>query len=206
MARFVLLTLAISSLVAVSASPIDGVLTLAPLYTPGPALASAEADAHLIPNSYMVILEDHLAPHEIDAHHAQLAGVHGAEQRIRSFKRSSGAHQDLDDAFAGLAHQFHIGRPGHGKRALKGYSGHFSDATIEAVRAMAGVKYVERDSLVQASEVELGAPWVRTPSPRNGADLVTRDSPASRTASRSRSARSTATTTRAAAARESTST
>jgi cerevisin len=45
-------------------------------------------------------------------------------------------------------------------RILKGYAGRFSDITIDRIRSMPKVAYVERDQVVLAQETQSGAPWV----------------------------------------------
>ncbi|GAA5943913.1 S8 family peptidase [Sporobolomyces koalae] len=148
---------------------------LAPLYTPPPPPASSaasfspyEVDSHIVRDSYLVVLEDNLAAPEIEAHHAQVEAVHEADSRLRLLKaddadanasRSSRKHH-------GVKHRFHIGGNKHGHRRhahmskqLKGYTGSFSESTLDAIRAMKGVKYVERDSLVHTMELEKMAPW-----------------------------------------------
>lgn len=150
MLKFTLLaTLAIT----VIATPVNPT-TLAPLYTPPAVPGSDSLDSHLIKDSYLIVLEDHLEDHEIVAHHAKVNWMHKAHQRqMRSSIESFVEH-------AGLRHSFKIGGK-KGKKTLKGYSGEYSDKTIQAVRAIQGVKYVERDSIVKTTEItaEKGAPW-----------------------------------------------
>lgn len=148
--------------------------SLAPLYTPPPPPASSnsfspyEVDSHIVRDSYLVILEDNLAAPELDEHHAQVEAIHEADSRIELLKAD-----DADSSSSrrrkhhGVKHRFHIGGNKHGHRRnahkskqLKGYSGSFSESTLDAIRAMKGVKYVERDSLVWATELEKMAPWV----------------------------------------------
>ncbi|GAA5902635.1 hypothetical protein JCM5296_000728 [Sporobolomyces johnsonii] len=142
--------------------------TLAPLYTPPPPPAASlspgayETDGHIVRDSYLIVLEDHLLPHEIDEHHDTVDALHTADVRMRLLKASDGSEATHE----GVKHKFHIGGNKHGHRhggkkgsQLKGYSGHFSESTVDAIRAMKGVKYIERDSLVWASDLEKGAPW-----------------------------------------------
>jgi cerevisin len=60
---------------------------------------------------------------------------------------------------SGMRHSYDIG-------ALKGYSGTFSPDLLERIRSRPDVAYVERDSVVWASDVEKGAPWVGRPAER----------------------------------------
>lgn len=136
---------------------------LAPLVTPNnPKFHSLSNDhtatSHLIKDSYIIVLEDHLEDHHIDAHHAQVNHLHSTHNnKLRARSVNSNAY------FNGLVHKYSIGKTDarEGKSAMKGYSGHFSEETIEAVRALRGVKLVERDSMVWTTEIERGAPWVR---------------------------------------------
>ncbi|GAA5857251.1 hypothetical protein JCM8547_009399 [Rhodosporidiobolus lusitaniae] len=128
---------------------------LAPLYTP-PAphqegAVQIETNSHIVRDSYLVVLEDHLDERDVDEHHSLVASAH------RSL--ASPHHK-------GIKHKYHVGgkrkhgrKHSSGKKQLKGYSGHFSEQTVDAIRALKGVKYVERDSLVWASDLEKGAPW-----------------------------------------------
>jgi cerevisin len=142
---------AATSLVAAIPSP----YTLAPLYTP-PAKSGISTDqSHLIDNSFIIVLEDHLEDHHIAEHHRLVESLH-FDHHLASASNSNGN----DNLFAGLVHKYSIGGK-KAKSALKGYSGHFRGETIEAVRALKGVKYVERDSIVHTTEIERGAPWVR---------------------------------------------
>lgn len=158
-----------------AASILPSRFSLAPLHTPPPppgpssSFSPYDTDSHIIRDSYLVVLEDHLAGHEIEDHHSQVEALHEADSRINLLKAD-----DADSTSSrqtrkhhGVKHKFHIGGNKHGHRRnahkskqLKGYSGHFSESTLDAIRAMKGVKYVERDSLVYATELEKMAPWV----------------------------------------------
>lgn len=193
--------------------------SLAPLYTPPPPPASSvspyEVDSHIVRDSYLVVLEDHLAAPEVDEHHAQVEAIHAADVRINADDVDSPRPASSSRKHAGVKHKFHIGGNKHGHRRhahkskqLKGYSGSFSESTLDAIRAMKGVKYVERDSLVHTMELEKMAPWVRSAFARHPVSSFlfesqtdvsfnsTRVSLVFRTASRSPSVLSTSTSTR----------
>lgn len=146
---------------------------LSPLISPPPPTSDydslAHTDAHIVRDSYIIVLDDSLDAHEVDRHHASVESLHRADQRLRSLKAQGSAspHEALD----GVKHKFHVGgkkqRSHRRKNQLKGYAGSFSESTVDAIRAMKGVKYVERDSVVHASDVEKGAPWVRPLSLRS---------------------------------------
>lgn len=139
------------------AGAIPSNFVLAPLYTPPapPATASAAGlaeDSHLVKDSYLIVLKDDLAPHHIQDHHLAVEALHHADSRLRALK------DEVAGALEGVVHKFHVNKKS--RTGLKGYSGKFSDSVVDAIRAMPHVKYVERDSIVWASEVERGAPWV----------------------------------------------
>ncbi|KAK4694136.1 hypothetical protein P7C70_g8790, partial [Phenoliferia sp. Uapishka_3] len=130
---------------------------LAPIYTPpstssSPSPSGLVTDSHIIRDSYLIILHDHLESHHIEQHHQLVEKIHKADKRLRVLKDTAG--EELE----GLVHRFSVGKKSEGKK-LKGYSGKFSESTLDAIRALPEVKYVERDSIVWASEVEKGAPW-----------------------------------------------
>lgn len=94
-----------------------------------------------MPDSYIVVLhkDQH---HKTDEHLSWLQSTHAADVTAQADHTS----------FAGLRHSYDVG-------ALKGYSGHFSQDVLAQIRARPEVAYVERDSVVWASELEKGAPW-----------------------------------------------
>lgn len=170
------LALYASLFAAVSGTPVPpgtvlpSTFTLAPLYTPPNPLsadssssaphAQAETDSHIVSDSYIVVLKDHVDQHEIEAHHAAVEQVHSNDMRFIALKYDdSTAAAVQPPTFEGIKHKFHVGKKS--KKTVKGYSGHFTESTLDAIRAMDAVKYVERDSLVFASNLEKGAPWVR---------------------------------------------
>ncbi|KAI0667120.1 peptidase S8/S53 domain-containing protein [Trametes maxima] len=114
--------------------------TLAPLV--------AEEHPHgTVNNSYIVMLKDGIAPALIQNH--------------MNFLQNTHASDPLADMFEGLTHVY--------DSHVKGYAGRFSDATIEQLRQMPEVEYVEKDQIVRTLEVERvdaekfntqkGAPW-----------------------------------------------
>lgn len=109
----------------------------------GPATDSRSAisgESHLVKDAYLVVLHKD-AHHKHDEHLSWVQSAH-AQDAVNNFA------QDL----AGLRHQYDLGN-------LKGYAGHFSASVLEQIRSRPEVAYVERDSIVWASEIEKGAPW-----------------------------------------------
>lgn len=151
---------------------------LAPIHTPPPPpgpshlvndLTTTSTDSHILSDSYLIVLQDHLNDDEIAQHHAQVDQVHRADMRMRHLKQQDVVGDAVHDfvnavetKYHGIKHKFHVGRKGNkrARKALKGYSGKFTPETLDAIRAMKDVKYVERDSIVYAQELEIGAPWV----------------------------------------------
>lgn len=147
-----------------AAAGIPSTFVLAPLHTPPPPPApvgTVSTQSHIISDSYLVVLQDHLEDHEVERHHAHVHALHQHHQQLVSAQsEGAGAGPQLE----GLVHKFNIGKKANkqARQALKGYSGKFNAATLDAIRAMRDVKYVEHDSVVWATEIERGAPWVRS--------------------------------------------
>ncbi|GAA5977346.1 hypothetical protein JCM11641_000070 [Rhodosporidiobolus odoratus] len=141
---------------------------LAPLYTPPPPPTSEPSlaiatNSHIVRDSYLVVLHDGLEDHEIDQHHSHVDSLHQADERSRLLAAADASGLEFPPLH-GIKHKYNVGGKKHrgkrqGKKLLKGYSGRFSASTVDAIRAMKGVKYVERDSVVWASDIEKGAPW-----------------------------------------------
>lgn len=145
--------------------PLNSILpsefVLCPLITPPPP-PGVSTLSHVVKDSYLIVLHEH-ADHV--AHYQHVEALHSADTRLRALKASSGdgfatAAAVAETEFEGLKHKYEIGRNDKGQKAYKGYAGKFSESVVDAIRAHPEVKYVERDSIVWASEVEKGAPWV----------------------------------------------
>jgi len=108
-------------------------LTLAPVIQPPPALAHTA-----INNSYIVILKPDLGVSPF-AHLNLLQATSGSAL--------------FDDFTKGLRHVF--------DSHIKGYTGVFSEDTIERIRAQPEVDYIEQDQEVRVFDVKTqkGAPW-----------------------------------------------
>uniref|UniRef100_A0A0K3CL16 Peptidase S8/S53 domain-containing protein n=1 Tax=Rhodotorula toruloides TaxID=5286 RepID=A0A0K3CL16_RHOTO len=163
------LAAALCTALAAHALPAASSSDLAPLLTPTLLAIPHEQHehttptlAHIVEDSYIVVLDDSLTDHDIHQHHAHVDAVHSHTEH--ALAQASSAHNRRH----GVKHRFHVGgkRHSHARsrsaRKLKGYSGSFDERTVDQIRAMKGVKYVERDSLVWASDIEKGAPWVRS--------------------------------------------
>ncbi|KAH9888417.1 peptidase S8/S53 domain-containing protein [Cubamyces lactineus] len=99
--------------------------TLAPLV--------AEDHPHgTVNNSYIVMLKDGIEPALMQNHLNFLQTVH--------------AQDSFSEMYEGLTHVYDA--------HVKGYAGKFSEATIEQLRMMPEVEYVEKDQIVRTLEVE----------------------------------------------------
>jgi len=89
-------------------------------------------------NSYIVVFREDVKALHVENHMNFLQATHYANPL-------TGA----DDH--GIRHVY----DGH----IRGYNGKFSSETVDAIRQMPEVAYVERDQIVQAYDVQKGAPW-----------------------------------------------
>lgn len=87
-----------------------------------PILSSSNAVE--VPDSYIIVFKDHVDSASAAAHHNWVQDIHSQHSELR--KRSQ--FPFADDAFAGLKHTFDIAG------SFLGYSGHFEENVIEAIR------------------------------------------------------------------------
>ncbi|TFK50821.1 hypothetical protein OE88DRAFT_1659912 [Heliocybe sulcata] len=141
------------SLLAVSlaSSALATPLSTSPQYASRQRLVPApfmeEAHPHgTVNNSYIVMLKNELPTALMQNHLNFLQSVHEADP--------------LQGEESGLRHVY----DGH----VKGYAGHFTESTLDAIRSAPEVDYVERDQIVRTMEVQSlesslktqkGAPW-----------------------------------------------
>jgi cerevisin len=90
-------------------------------------------------DSYIVVLK------------SDLTGVH--VQNHLNFLEAAHQSNPLNAIDAGLRHVY----DGH----IKGYAGKFSTDTVELIRTLPEVAYVEKDQIVHTTDTQRGAPWVR---------------------------------------------
>ncbi|KAK9354214.1 peptidase S8/S53 domain-containing protein [Lipomyces doorenjongii] len=119
--------------------------------TEAPLLTTSTAAEHIIPDSYIIVFKDHVNEMSAGSHHNWVRSVHDSAMKKRDLENpflSSGLEHGLKHIYS-LAGSF------------KGYSGRFAASTIEQIRRHPDVLYVERDSMVYASELETekNAPW-----------------------------------------------
>lgn len=90
-----------------------------------PVLSSTQAKE--VPNSYMVVFKKHVKDNHAKEHHDWVQSIHTSNQeRMELRKRSD--FPVTADIFDGLKHTYNI------VGGMMGYSGHFDDETIEAIR------------------------------------------------------------------------
>jgi len=87
-------------------------------------------------NSYIVVLKPGAA-NQLENHINFLTRTH-------SLNPLEGSESGLQNVYQGIIH---------------GYSGYFSEATIDLVRQKPEVDYVERDQVVRTMDIQSGAPW-----------------------------------------------
>lgn len=155
---FLLLT---STLSLSLASPLSSAKrSLAPLLTPPlvpnspPALQphlfqGSGSEPHIVQDGYIIKLRKDTSEWAKREHHEIVAQFHNADKELRFALRQAGT---ADEHLTGVHHVFDLDH-------FSGYSGKFSPSVRDAIRALPEVEYVERDSVVWASETQTGAPW-----------------------------------------------
>jgi cerevisin len=91
-----------------------------------PILSSTEAKP--IANQYMVVFKKHVKHEKTKDHHAWVQSIHTKSQDDRMELRKRSQFPVTTDIFDGLKHTYNI------VGGMVGYSGHFDDETIEAIR------------------------------------------------------------------------
>jgi cerevisin len=133
---------ALSLVGAASSSPLSTSHNAVINNKPRWSLAPLEQGHHphgSINDSYIVVFKNEVKSLHIDNHMNFLASAHG--------ESSFGA-----DINSGLRQVY----DGH----VRGYAGKFAPSTVNAIRAMPEVDYVEHDQIVHTQEVQKSAPWV----------------------------------------------
>lgn len=135
----------------------DEEVKLAPLVAPNDA-------SNVIPNRYVIVFKKNLTPEEIAFHKEVIAEAHAEsisalkEDDIFFASTTSESNEygvAAVSAEGGIQESFDIGE------ILNGYIGYFTDEVIDFIRMNPLVDFVEKDSLVFASEFDTqnGAPW-----------------------------------------------
>ena len=85
----------------------------------------SSSSAKEVPNSYMVVFKKHVK--DASKHHDWVQSIHTKNNEDRMELRKRSQFPVTSDVFEGLKHTYELA-------GMKGYSGHFDDATIEAIR------------------------------------------------------------------------
>ncbi|KAF8624500.1 hypothetical protein AX17_007128 [Amanita inopinata Kibby_2008] len=131
--------------VSLTASVYASPLSTNPSYPPSRNLAlglaplvASEHPHGTINNSYIIMFKEDTPLALRDNHFNFLQSAHQADTL-------------LDEEMAGITHVY----DGH----IVGYAGKFTQRVVEQIRAMPEVDFVERDQIVQTTDVQRAAPW-----------------------------------------------
>lgn len=91
-----------------------------------PILSTTQSKA--VPNSYMVVFKKHVKDSHAKEHHSWVQSIHSKKESERMELRKRSQFPVTTEVFDGLKHTYNI------IGGLVGYSGHFDDETIEAIR------------------------------------------------------------------------
>lgn len=91
-----------------------------------PILSSTQSKE--VPNSYMVVFKKHVKESSAKEHHDWVQSIHTKSSNERMELRKRSQFPVTTEIFDGLKHTYNI------IGGMVGYSGHFDDETIEAIR------------------------------------------------------------------------
>lgn len=97
-----------------------------------PVLSSANAEH--IPDSYIIKFKEHVSESGASSHQSWVQDLHAKKDDERLELRKRGQEPIVETVFEGLKHTYSLS-------GFLGYSGHFDEATIEAVRRHPDVSY-----------------------------------------------------------------
>lgn len=136
-----------------AASPVLNIATIH--QDVAPVLSSVNAKE--IADHYIVVFKEHVTHERAATHHDWVHALHSTHQQEKLDLRKRSQYPMVDLAFAGLKHTFNIAG------GMLGYSGHFNEDTLEALRRHPDVDYIEKDTEVHTmtddGELEKNAPW-----------------------------------------------
>jgi cerevisin len=104
-----------------------------------PILSAAEAKE--VPNSYVVVFKKHVKDSHAKEHHSWVQSIHTKSQSERMELRKRSQFPITEEVFDGLKHTYNI------IGGLVGYSGHFDDETIEAIRRHPDVSHLHSSTI-----------------------------------------------------------
>jgi hypothetical protein len=91
-----------------------------------PILSSTQSKE--VPNSYMIVFKKHVKESHAKEHHDWVQSIHSKSENERMELRKRSQFPVTTEIFDGLKHTYNI------IGGMVGYSGHFDDETIEAIR------------------------------------------------------------------------
>lgn len=135
--------MAAALIAATSVAVVSGNLVRTTVVGSAPLLASY--DAETIPENYIVVFKDSTAPskHQLQSHFAWLTSdIKHANARAPAYENANKIKHVYNDV-------------------LVGYAGQFEPEILQRIRHSEDVAYVEKDSMVYASDTktQTGAPW-----------------------------------------------
>jgi cerevisin len=87
----------------------------------------SSVDAETIPDSYLIAFKDHVDHRDAAAHHNWVQDIHEQTLNSKLELRKRSQAPFLETVFDGLKHTYNM-------EGLKGYSGHFDESVIDAIR------------------------------------------------------------------------
>jgi cerevisin len=117
-----------------------------------PILSSTEAKQ--VPNSYVVVFKKHVKDSHAKEHHSWVQSIHTKSQSERMELRKRSQFPMTEDVFDGLKHTYNI------IGGLVGYSGHFDDETIEAIRRHPDVSHQPSRSREELLRLQFRFLWL----------------------------------------------
>lgn len=121
-----------------------------------PVITTHSASKNLIPYSYIIVFKKGVTSEDIDFHRDLISTLH--EESVSKLRESDPNHSFFvsnENGETGYTGDFSVGD------LLKGYTGYFTDDTLELISKHPAVAFIERDSRVFATDFETqnGAPW-----------------------------------------------
>ncbi|KAI8868311.1 serine protease 1 [Ramicandelaber brevisporus] len=141
---------------------------VAPTVQPqAPLLASV--DAEVIPDNYVIVLKKNASTDAVRSHLALISMMvkHQLPETVNTIMASPnrrGKQQRTFAAFPAAAENWSGTKGNRIKHVydiegLKGYAGRFDAETLDQIRSLPEVDYVERDAVVYATDTQVNAPW-----------------------------------------------
>ena len=87
----------------------------------------SSVDAETMPDSYLIAFKDHVDHRDAAAHHNWVQDIHEQTLNSKLELRKRSQAPFLETVFDGLKHTYNM-------EGLKGYSGHFDESVIDAIR------------------------------------------------------------------------